>query len=195
MKNAVSLFTSDDGLNFSFSKDLYPEAHDPFVIPLGDGYRLYAVETPLSQPQAIKYVALMDTSPDGLTWNENKSRAVFLDQDGTRLVFAEGSVGRIGDFSGVVMNGKLRLFSNYRKTDERGSTGIAFYDLLDPKDVPASISSGADITNQAVLPPPGGAPAKPSPADRLKQLNQLLDQGLINQEEYDQKKQSIIDSI
>jgi hypothetical protein len=51
MNNGVSLLTSDDGLKFSFSKVLYPEAHDPFVIQMGDMYRLYAIETSLGQPQ------------------------------------------------------------------------------------------------------------------------------------------------
>jgi hypothetical protein len=36
---------------------------------------------------------------------------------------------------------------------------------------------------------------KPSAADRLKQLKSLLDQGLINQEDYDRKSKEIIDSL
>jgi hypothetical protein len=44
-------------------------------------------------------------------------------------------------------------------------------------------------------PPPAGTPAKPSAADRLKQLKDLLDQGLINQDQYDQKKKAILDSM
>jgi len=44
-------------------------------------------------------------------------------------------------------------------------------------------------------PPPAGRPAKPGAADRLKQLKDLLDQGLINQDQYDQKKKAILDSM
>ncbi len=44
-------------------------------------------------------------------------------------------------------------------------------------------------------PPPAGTPAKPSAADRLKQLKDLFDQGLINQDQYDQKKKEILDSM
>jgi hypothetical protein len=191
MHNGVSLLTSDDGLKFSFSKDLYPEAHDPFVIQMGDLYRLYAIETSLGQPQVIKDAALMDTSTDGLTWNENKSSAVFLDQDGTRLVFAEGPAGRIGDFSGVFMNGKLRLFSNYRKADERGSTRIAFYDLVDQKDVPASTSSGTDIPSpaqpaglvgllQSLINPGNGTPENQAPQSSID-----INSGLILHYDFD----------
>ena len=191
MNNGVSLLTSDDGLKFSFSKVLYPEAHDPFVIQMGDMYRLYAIETPLSQPQVIEDAALMDTSTDGLTWNENKSSAVFLDKDGTRLVFAEGPAGRIGDFSGVFMNGKLRLFSNYRRVDERGSTAIAFYDLVDQKDVPASTSSGTDIPSPA---PPAGLggflqsfinPGNGTPDSQAPQSSADITSGLILHYDFD----------
>jgi hypothetical protein len=44
-------------------------------------------------------------------------------------------------------------------------------------------------------PPPAGSQPKPSAADRLKQLKNLLDQGLINQDQYDQKKKEILDSM
>jgi len=39
------------------------------------------------------------------------------------------------------------------------------------------------------------ATAKPPPADRLKQVKQLYDQGLINKEDYDEKVKEIMDSL
>jgi hypothetical protein len=56
-------------------------------------------------------------------------------------------------------------------------------------------SQGGVLGPKPSPPPPAGTPAKPSPADRLNQLKNLLDQGLINQDEYNQKKQQIIDSM
>ncbi len=56
-------------------------------------------------------------------------------------------------------------------------------------------SQGGMLGPKPAPPPPAGTPAKPSAADRLKQLKQLLDQGLINQDDYDQKKKEIIDSM
>jgi hypothetical protein len=56
-------------------------------------------------------------------------------------------------------------------------------------------SQGGVLGPKPAPPPPAGTPAKPSAADRLNQLKQLLDQGLINQDQYDQKKKEIIDSM
>jgi len=56
-------------------------------------------------------------------------------------------------------------------------------------------SQGGVLGPKPAPPPPAGTPAKPSAADRLKQLKDLLDQGLINQDQYDQKKKEIIDSM
>jgi hypothetical protein len=43
--------------------------------------------------------------------------------------------------------------------------------------------------------PPANSSSKSDPADRLKQLKQFLDQGLINKEDYDRKVKEIMDSI
>ena len=43
--------------------------------------------------------------------------------------------------------------------------------------------------------PPAGTQGQPGAADRLKQLKALYDQGLIKQEDYDRKRQEIINSI
>ena len=51
------------------------------------------------------------------------------------------------------------------------------------------------IATRPLTPPPAGTPAKPSAADRLKQLKSLYDQGLINKEDYDRKTKEIIDSL
>ncbi|MDH5655374.1 MAG: SPFH domain-containing protein [Spirochaetia bacterium] len=42
---------------------------------------------------------------------------------------------------------------------------------------------------------PGGTPASEDPMARLSQLKQMLDNGLITQEEFDEKKKSILDKI
>jgi hypothetical protein len=125
-EEGVYLFTSVDGLKFSYSKKLYPGAHDPMVLQEGDAYRLYASD---DLYDTVADSALMDSSKDGLTWGENKSRAIFLDRDGTRLKFGGMGDARIGDICGVMVNGKLRLFSSYKSVGE----SIAFYDLVTKK--------------------------------------------------------------
>jgi hypothetical protein len=45
------------------------------------------------------------------------------------------------------------------------------------------------------LAPAAGNENNPSPAERLKKLKELYDQGLINQEQYDQKKKEIMNSL
>jgi hypothetical protein len=57
-------------------------------------------------------------------------------------------------------------------------------------------SQGGVLAPQPAQPPPAAATQdKPSAADRLKQVKQLYDQGLINKEDYDNKVKEIIDSL
>jgi hypothetical protein len=182
------LFTSDDGLKFTYSKKLYAWAHDPVVFQAGDVYRLYAsVDTYNSTADS----ALIDSSNDGLTWNEKKSRAVFLDRDGTRLKFADREQAHIGDICGVMVNGKMRLFSSYYGADRNAPPGIAFYDLVDQKDVPASTSSGTDIPSPA---PPAGLggflqsfinPGNGTPDSQAPQSSADITSGLILHYDFD----------
>jgi hypothetical protein len=51
--------------------------------------------------------------------------------------------------------------------------------------------AGVDV----VPAPPADNSGKPSAADRLKQVKSLFDQGLINKEDYDKKRQEILDSM
>jgi hypothetical protein len=54
---------------------------------------------------------------------------------------------------------------------------------------------GAPPAPPASLAPAAGNQSTRSPAERLKKLKELYDQGLINQEQYDQKKKEIIHSL
>ena len=56
-------------------------------------------------------------------------------------------------------------------------------------------AQGGVLAPQPASNPPVAAPAKPSAADRLKQVKALFDQGLINKEDYDKKVKEIIDSL
>ena len=58
------------------------------------------------------------------------------------------------------------------------------------KALAAATHAGADI-----LPPSANAAGKADAATRLKQLQSLYDQGLINKDEYDKKKQEILGSL
>jgi hypothetical protein len=62
---------------------------------------------------------------------------------------------------------------------------------------PAEIKALASATKagvDAAVPPPDAGP-RPDPATRLKQMKALLDQGLINQQDYDKKVKEIMDSL
>ena len=51
----------------------------------------------------------------------------------------------------------------------------------------------ASNLRRPATPPPAGAP--PGAADRLRELQALLDQGLINQAEYDDRRRAVIDNL
>jgi hypothetical protein len=51
--------------------------------------------------------------------------------------------------------------------------------------------AGADLISA----PPADNTAKPNAAERLKKLQSLFDQGLINKDEYEKKKKEIMDSL
>ena len=55
--------------------------------------------------------------------------------------------------------------------------------------------AAADHAAVDIVPAPADTAAKPDAAARLKKLQSLFDQGLINQGEYDQKKKEILDSL
>jgi DNA-directed RNA polymerase subunit RPC12/RpoP len=57
-------------------------------------------------------------------------------------------------------------------------------------------SQGGTLGAQSTQPAPAASPQnKPSAADRLRQVKQLFDQGLINKEDYDKKVKEIMDSL
>ena len=56
-------------------------------------------------------------------------------------------------------------------------------------------AQGGVLEPQPASNPPAATPAKPSAADRLKQVKSLYDQGLINKDDYDKKVKEIMDSL
>jgi hypothetical protein len=70
----------------------------------------------------------------------------------------------------------------------------ALYDLQKTAtDVPLAIPAPQPKNTPAKAAPP--AQNKPAAAERLKQVKDLYDQGLINKDEYDKKRQEILDSM
>jgi len=130
-------------------------------------------------------------------------------------VYADGwLVGVQGHGTGIMTNTSynLTIGANRSNPDPAvGEVGASFNGMMDDvmmfnralsdDEVQALFKSqGGVLGPQPAQPQPqsrpsAGTPAKPSAADRLKQLKQLFDQGLINQDEYDQKKKEIIDSM
>jgi hypothetical protein len=90
---------------------------------------------------------------------------------------AAGEVG--ASFNGMMDD--VMMFNRALSDDEVQELFQSLGGVLGPKPAPP--------------PPPAGSQPKPSAADRLKQLKDLLDQGLINQDQYDQKKKEILDSM
>ena len=111
------LATSPDGLTWSNLRVLYPDFHDPIVIPKGDRYYLYAM-------YMAEYFAVA-TSADGLIWPSSMDRIEFTDTQGVSL---GGDI--IGDLGGALdPNGEIRLYSNYGQSGG-ASTDIAYFRKL-----------------------------------------------------------------
>ena len=51
------------------------------------------------------------------------------------------------------------------------------------------------VVSDAALHPPAQTENKPTAAERLKQVKDVYDQGLINKDEYDKKAKEILDSM
>lgn len=64
------------------------------------------------------------------------------------------------------------------------------YHVEEIKALATANHAGADI-----LPAPETPAGKPDPAERLKKLESLYQQGLINKDEYEKKKKEIMDSL
>ncbi|MBI2556058.1 MAG: hypothetical protein HYW13_01285 [Planctomycetes bacterium] len=109
--------TSSDGLTFGNFRMLYEDWHDPIVVKVSSGYRMYATYLLEEQGTAL--------SSDGLTWPSQMTQVSFVDSSGN--ILTEGEQG-VGDFGGVLQpSGTVRLFSNYGNPSEN----IAYYDPLD----------------------------------------------------------------
>jgi len=99
----LKIATSKDGLTFTDFKTLYKDWHDPIVIKVEGGYRLYAT-------------FLLDTygtafSPDGISWPPQMTEINLVDEKGNRLTPRDSHVG---DLDAVVLqNGDIRLYANY----------------------------------------------------------------------------------
>jgi len=102
----------------------------------------------------------------------------------------------------LAVGGKLALLADGKTVvltqDEENNTesGMGLYAL---KGISMFKRIEVKMTDvQSLLPkaePTANAQAKPAAADRLKQVKQLFDQGLINKEDYDKKVKEIVDSI
>jgi hypothetical protein len=89
----------------------------------------------------------------------------------------DGALGEIGaSFKGVMDD--VMMFNRALSTDE---VQVLFK------------SQGGVLAPQPA--PPADNSTKPAAAERLKQVKQLFDQGLINKEDYDRKVKEIIDSL
>jgi hypothetical protein len=94
----------------------------------------------------------------------------------------------------VVLAGGLGV-SWYRVSADRRAARAAG---LDPNTATRRALTGKDIPEPDRTPPPRRGPADPSAgnaAARLTELRSLLDQGLLSQAEYDERRRAIIDSI
>jgi len=100
LKMAIS---TDEGFTFNNFTTLYQDWHDPIVIKVNNGYRLYA--TYLTEKYGTAF------SSDGKTWPAQMTEVAFVDQNGNKLTEANAWVGDIG---GVLLpSGQIRLYTNY----------------------------------------------------------------------------------
>ena len=99
----LKIAVSKDGLMFTGYKTLYMDWHDPIVIKVAGGYRMYAA-------------FLLDTygtafSPDGIHWPSQMTEISLVDAKGNRLSPRDSYVGDLGAV--VLPDGKIRLYANY----------------------------------------------------------------------------------
>lgn len=115
---------SVDGLAFGNFTTLYLDWHDPIVIKVNGGYRMYA--TYLVEKQGTAF------SAGGLNWPLAMTDASFVDANGNPLT--EGNSG-VGDIGGVLLpSGALRLFTNFGNPSEN----IVYFERQSPHREPAA---------------------------------------------------------
>jgi Concanavalin A-like lectin/glucanases superfamily len=132
--------------------------------------------------------------------------------DGTNaLIYVDGwSVGTRGHWVGEIPHTPYDLTIGANRSNPDASIGevgasfngtmddvMMFNRALSADEIQALFKSqGGVLGPQPVKPPPAAKPQdKPSAADRLKQVKQLFDQGLIDKENYDRKVKEILDTI
>ena len=71
---------------------------------------------------------------------------------------------------------------------------MLFNRALSPAEIQA-LYDAQKVATDVAPPAPTGTEAKPSAAERLKQVKELYDQGLINKDDYDKKVKEIMDSL
>jgi alpha-L-fucosidase len=103
---------------------------------------------------------------------------------------------------GAQLNTAQQLFPRYNQSVTDGCSFVLNVAPDRTGTIPANqIAVLMDMKNLIANPPPAGSPApadnsaKPSAADRLKQVKSLYDQGLINKDDYDKKVKEIMDSL
>jgi hypothetical protein len=104
----LKMATSSDGLTFGNFTTLYADWHDPIVIRVNGGYRMYA--TYLVEKQGTAF------SADGVNWPSSMTDVSFVDANGNPLTEENSGVG---DRGGVLLpSGDIRLFANYGNPSE-----------------------------------------------------------------------------
>jgi len=126
----------------------------------------------------------------------------------TLHVYVDGQpAGKVGHWTGVPVKTAydLTIGANRSNPDATlGEVGASFNGAMDDvmlfnralsaKEIKFLYESQKTEADDIQTTPPDSAP-KPSATERLKQVKQLYDQGLINQEDYDKKVKEIMDSL
>lgn len=102
----LKMAISKDGLAFGSFTTLFKDWHDPIVIPVDGGFRMYA--TYLLEKQGTAF------SEDGLTWPSTMTDVRFIDQSGKALTEDNSGVGDIGGFRRGATS--IRLVTNWDST-------------------------------------------------------------------------------
>ncbi|MBT5016962.1 hypothetical protein HN748_02750 [Candidatus Peregrinibacteria bacterium] len=113
----IMVTTSKDGLNWSESKVVFADWHDPAVVYYEGQYLIYA--TYLKESQGVA------TSSDGINWSPMESIS-FKEADETPLSIDEHGLGDLDAI--VTKEGKLLLYSNFASPG-KPSRDIAVYSV------------------------------------------------------------------
>ena len=198
-------------INTSYSDNVWRRIFDKcfskgFALSEGGDYKQFHHKGRLEWETGVVYGGISQRRIDDGQWHH-----VVGTYDGTSAtVYLDGlPVGKPGHKLGDIPHNDYDLTIGANRSNPDGALGeigasfngmmddvMMFNRALTADEVQAVFKSqGGVLAPQPASAPVSATQDKPSATDRLKQVKQLFDQGLINKEDYDKKVKEIMDSL